>query len=109
MLNLTNSFEFVLLYLIILLITAFLSVMFYWLSKKEYKLSKLKILIAVLLLLTFIIHVIDSIPYLFSDIQRFPFVNIIFSSFVLFLSCFSTCFYYVSLLEPDRNKIKEQN
>ncbi len=107
MLNLTEMLELRLLYLILIFVQTGLSAIFYIYRRKARELSKLKVLITILIVFSFSIQIIDSIPYLFIDIFQFPEINIIFSNIFLFAISISTILFLIAVIEKEQNVLKK--
>ncbi len=91
--------EFYIFYLILILILTGLTVIYYISLKKKYDLSVLKQPIIALLIISFTIFILDSVSYLFVDIDDVAIINIAFSNLFLFLLGFSTIMLGFSLLD----------
>ena len=107
MLNLLDTSVFNLFYLILILILAGLNIVFFISQKREKSAIKLKFLIIILLVITLIIFISTSLPYLtFTSESIKSSENIRFDNVFLFLLCFSTILFLYSLNNTKEDVIK---
>ena len=99
-----DSIGFYVFYLVLILVLTGLSITLYVSQRKEYDLSVIEKPIKILLIVSFTIFFLDSVPYLFTDIYQVPLTNIIFSNVILLLLCVSTIMLGFSFLDKEETK-----
>ncbi|MFX1406857.1 MAG: hypothetical protein ACFFC9_15545 [Promethearchaeota archaeon] len=93
------SIEFSIAFLLFLTGLSIINIIFWTFQIKWYKRVKIKILMRILLVVGFTILIVDSIPYLFTDIYTVPIVNIVLSNVFLLLFCLAVVFYGILLVD----------
>ena len=77
--------------------------------KKSAKLAKIKPILRVWVISTITIAILDSVPYLYTNIFETPIINIILSNIYLGLIGFSIIFYELSKYEFPKKGLKNKN
>ena len=104
-----DSFGFNIIFLINLIILSVLTLIHNQFRKKFTKLVKLKPILSIWITSSITIAILDSIPYLYSDMFEMPIINIIFSNIYFGLIGFSVIFYELSKYEFPKKVTKNKN
>jgi len=76
-------------------------------KKKYTKLGKIKPILHIWIISSITITILDSIPYLYSNIFEMPIINVVYSNIFFGLICVSVIFYELSKYEfPERTTKK---
>ena len=84
-------------YLTLILVLLALCITFYIYQKKGQYIFILERLFRILLIISLNIFILNSIPYLFTNIDQIPLINIVLSNIFLVILCVSTIFYELTL------------
>jgi len=104
-----DSDGFYIVFLINLIILSGLTLMHNLFRKKLTKLAKIKPILRIWIISTITIAILNSVPYLYTDIFEMPTINIIFSNVNLGLIGFSVIFYELSKYEFPKKVDKNKN
>ncbi len=88
-----DSAAFYVFYLILNLVLLALSIALYIYQNKRQNIFNLDGLLRILLIISSTIFILDSIPYIYTEADQIPFINIVFSNIFLAILCTSTIFY----------------
>ena len=102
-----DSDGFYIVFLINLIVLSVLTFIHNQFRRKHTKLVKLKPILSIWITSSITIAILDSVPYLYTDIFEMPIINIILSNVYIGLICFSVIFYELSKYEfPERTTKK---
>lgn len=104
-----DSDGFYTIFLINLIVLSGLSFIYNQFRKKNTKLVKLKPILRIWIISSITIAILDSVPYLYTDIFEMPIINIILSNVYIGLICVSVIFYELSKYEFPERTTKRRN
>ncbi|MFX0059552.1 MAG: hypothetical protein ACFE85_16815 [Candidatus Hodarchaeota archaeon] len=98
------SIEFSVAFLLLLSGLSSVNIIFWTFRIQWYNRVEIKILMRTLLFVAFTILIVDSIPYLYTDIYTISPINIVLSNMFLLLFCLSIIFYGILLVDLKKGK-----